>query len=320
MQLNTSLLALWANLATAASIPFRGNLPTRRQDSNNQLVVMSYNLWQGGTNVNGYHEKQVRFISESGADVVGLQETVDGEHASRLANALGWDVWASNQSAAILSRYPIVERYGETSAGGGIRINVNGDSEDKKEINFWNTHLTAYPYGPYGFCNDGKSQEEVLGIEAESGRTGQMTEILAAMATQIANSDNVPVLLTGDTNAPSHLDYIEGLREKHCGIAGFGWPTSALPQQAGLIDSFRVAHPDPVAVSGTTWSPIFPFSEGATGTPEPQDRIDFIYATKQLRVTASRTTVVGKPQPPPNEADNEWTSDHAAVITWFELL
>lgn len=318
MQLNTSILALWATLCSAASIPTKENLPTRRQDSNNQLVVMSYNLWEGGTNVNGYQEKQVRFISESGADVVGLQETVEGEHAIRLADALGWDVWASNQSAAILSRFPIVERYGETSAGGGVRISIPGDGENK-EINFWNAHLTAYPYGPYGFCNEGKSQGEVFEIEAESGRTSQMAEILAAMATQIASSDNVPVLLTGDTNAPSHLDYVEGLREKNCGIAGFGWPTSVLPQQAGLIDSYRVAHPDPVAVGGTTWSPIFPFSEGSTGTPEPQDRIDFIYATKQLKVTASRTTVVGKPQPPPNEADNEWTSDHAAVLTWFEL-
>ncbi|KAM0702000.1 hypothetical protein Q7P35_010910 [Cladosporium inversicolor] len=318
MQLNTSILALWATLCSAASIPTKENLPTRRQDSNNQLVVMSYNLWEGGTNVNGYQEKQVRFISESGADLVGLQETVEGEHAIRLANALGWDVWASNQGAAILSRFPIVERYGETSAGGGVRISIPGDGEEK-EINFWNAHLTAYPYGPYGFCNEGKSQGEVLEIEAESGRTSQMAEILAAMATQIASSDSVPVLLTGDTNAPSHLDYVEGLREKNCGIADFGWPTSVLPQQAGLIDSYRVAHPDPVAVGGTTWSPIFPFSEGSTGTPEPQDRIDFIYATNQLKVTASRTTAVGKPQPPPNEADNEWTSDHAAVLTWFEL-
>jgi hypothetical protein len=230
MQLHTSILALWAILSTAASIPTKGNLPTRRQDSNNQLVVMSYNLWQGGTNVNGYYEKQVHFILESGADVIGLHESVDGDHATRLANALGWDVWASNQSASILSRHPIVERYVETSAGGGVRINLNGDSEERKEINFWNAHLSAYPYGPYGFCNEGKSSEEVLEIEAESGRTGQMAELLAAMATQIANSDNVPVLLTGNTNAPSHLDYVEGLRETNCGVAGFGWPTSALPQ------------------------------------------------------------------------------------------
>jgi endonuclease/exonuclease/phosphatase family metal-dependent hydrolase len=284
-----------------------------------QVAVMSYNLWQGGANVNNYHEKQLRFILESGADIIGLQESVDGGHATHLAGALGWDVWASDKSASILSRYPIVEQYTPTSDGGGVRINLNGNGEETTEVNFWNAHLTAYPYGPYAFCHDNNSPEEVLDIEAESGRTGQMTELLKVMEAQIASSDEVPVLLTGDMNAPSHLDYVEGLREKNYGIASFDWPTSVLPQRAGLIDSYRVAHPDPVAVNGTTWSPIYPFSDGATGDPEPQDRIDFVYATKQLEVNSSETVLVGKPQPPPNENDNKWTSDHAAVLTWFEL-
>jgi endonuclease/exonuclease/phosphatase family metal-dependent hydrolase len=284
----------------------------------NQLTVLSYNLWKGGSNVNNYHEKQLSFILESGADVIGLQESVDGGHAQRLADALGYGVWATKQSASILSRYPILERYNQTTAGLGVRINLNGDSNDKREINFWNAHPTAYPYGPYGFCRDSNSKQEVFDIEAESGRTGQMAEIIETMAPHLANSDNVPVLLTGDMNAPSHLDYVEGLREKNCGIADFGWPTSVMPQQAGLIDSYRVVYPDEVAVQGTTWSPIYPLSEGETGEPEPQDRIDFIYATKQLEVVNSETKVVGKPKSPPNEADNEWTSDHAAMLTRYK--
>lgn len=284
-----------------------------------QLAVLSYNLWYGGVNVNNYHEKQLRFILNSGADVIGLQESVDGDHAQRLADALGYGVWATNQSASILSKYPIVQRYDGTGVGAGVRINLNGNSEDKQEINFWNAHLTAYPYGPYGFCRDNNTMSEVYDIEAESGRTSQMAAILEAMSSQIADSDNTPVLLTGDMNAPSHLDWTEGLREKNCGVAGFNWPTSVFPQQAGLIDSYRVAHPDPVAVQNTTWSPIYPLSEGETGEFEPQDRIDFVYATKQLDVVRSRTVLVGKPQAVPNEADNEWTSDHAAMMSWFKL-
>jgi hypothetical protein len=100
----------------------------------NQLTVLSYNLWKGGSNVNNYHEKQLSFILESGADVIGLQESVDGGHAQRLADALGYGVWATKQSASILSRYPILERYNQTTAGLGVRINLNGDSNDKREI------------------------------------------------------------------------------------------------------------------------------------------------------------------------------------------
>jgi endonuclease/exonuclease/phosphatase family metal-dependent hydrolase len=314
-------VTIQAKSASQSTATLRIAIPVRKADEVllDQLTVMSYNLWKGGSNVNNYHEKQLSFILQSGADVIGLQESIDGGHAERLADALGYGVWATKQSASILSRYPIVERYNQTAAGLGVRVNLNGDSNDKKEVNFWNAHPTAYPYGPYAFCRDGSSKQDVFDIEAESGRTGQMAEIIETMEPQLANSDNVPVLLTGDMNAPSHLDYVEGLREKNCGIADFGWPTSVLPQQAGLIDSYRVVFPDPMAVQGKTWSPIYPLSEGETGAPEPQDRIDFIYATKQLEVVHSETKVVGTPKPPPNEEDNEWTSDHAAMLTRYQL-
>lgn len=283
------------------------------------LGVMSYNLWYGGVKVDNYHEKQLRFIMESGADVIGLQESVEGGHATRLSKALGWDLWASNRDTSIISRYPIVERYNQTTAGGGVRISLNGDSENTREINFWNAHPPAYPYGPYGFCFDNNSTQEVLDIESSSGRTGGVAELLDAMASQLASSDDIPVILTGDMNAPSHLDYVEGLREKHCGVAGFDWPTSVLPIRAGLLDSYRAIHPDPMKLPGTTWSPIYLFNEDYD-KPEPLDRIDFVYATKQLKAFGSNTTVArGKLLQEPNQADNEWTSDHRAVITWFQL-
>jgi len=42
-----------------------------------------------------------------------------------------------------------------------------------------------------------------------------------------------PCFLTGDFNAPSHLDY-----------ADFPWPTSLAPYAAGLRDAYRDMHPD----------------------------------------------------------------------------
>ena len=280
-----------------------------------RLAVMSYNLWKGGAEVSDYHEKQLRFILQSGADVIGLQESVDGGHAMRLAEALGWEVWQTNGSAAMISRYPVEEEYGQVGVGGGLLINLNGESADTKQVNFWNAHPTAYPYGPYGFCFDGNTPEQVGEIEAESGRISQVAELLEAMNPQLASSDHIPVLFTGDMNAPSHLDWVAS----RCGIAGFEWPTSVLPARAGLIDSYRVAHPDPATMNGTTWSPIYPFNEGTTGAPEPQDRIDFVYATEQLQVLSSETMLFGDPQPYGEHEYNEWTSDHRAVLTVFQL-
>ena len=56
-----------------------------------------------------------------------------------------------------------------------------------------------------------------------------------------------------------------------------------------------------------------------TGEPEPQDRIDFVYAAGDWRVTDSDALVAGDPTPIPDHGDNEWTSDHSAVMTTFKL-
>ncbi|MBC6463804.1 hydrolase, partial [Actinomadura sp. HBU206391] len=89
---------------------------------------------------------------------------------------------------------------------------------------------------------------------------------------------------------------------------------------AGLRDSYRAAHPDPVRDPGVTWSPIHAEHEDGSGRAEPQDRIDYIlYAGAGLDVLHSTTCVSGSPRRYPDVEDNEWPSDHAAVITTFAV-
>ncbi|GAB3498123.1 endonuclease/exonuclease/phosphatase family protein [Amycolatopsis cihanbeyliensis] len=289
-----------------------------------ELKVLSWNLWHGGSQVNGAREKQLRFLLESDVDAVGMQETSSAS-GRVLAEALGWDYYQAGHDLAVISRYPIVGR-GESPAESGLagmsaRIRI--DEQRGQDVVLWNVHLGYTPYGPYDACFGGMSREELLANEQRSGRTGQITEVLAAMRPELAESDATPVLLTGDFNAPSHLDWTPGTRR--CGYSSVDWPTSVLPRRAGLRDSFRVANPDPVAEPGTTWSPIFPTFQGGygydehKGEPEPQDRIDFVHFAGELAVTESRAVVAGDPEPAPNHEDNEWTSDHAAVLTTFQV-
>jgi len=276
-----------------------------------QLSVLTYNLWHGGTQVDDYHRKQVRFLVNSGVDVVGVQESTGG-HATRLAKALGWFAW-QGADVGIISRYPIVESYIQGGYGGSVRIELDGEAS---QINIWNVHLGYDPYGPYDFCFDNMTVEQVLRREAISNRTPQIAATMAAMREQLAGSDAVPVLLLGDFNAPSHLDWTEALREKNCGRAGVPWPTSVQPVEAGMVDSFREAHADPAVEQGITWSPIY---RENGGRPEPLDRIDFIYHKGRMKVLESESLVAGDPAPMPDHNDNEWTSDHAAVRTVFSV-
>ena len=99
-----------------------------------------------------FHEKQVRFLLEAEADIVGLQETTE-DHALRLGKALGFYCFQSSKSVGILSRYPIVAEYGEITRAAGVRIDLNGGRKPG-ELNFWNIH-TGGEYREKDFASIG---------------------------------------------------------------------------------------------------------------------------------------------------------------------
>lgn len=275
-----------------------------------QLRVLSMNLWNGGRSVDNFHKKQVRFIAESNVDIVGFQES-SGRHGARIANALGWNHWQGDD-VSIVSRYPFAEVYPTASRSGSVRVALDGN---KSQVIFWNAHLGNTSYGPYGFCYDHLSTDTVMKHEDDSGRTSQIKDIVSRMKEQIAKADSVPVFFVGGFNSPSHLDWTDA--NKHCGIGYVPWSCSEIPLDAGLKDSYRVAHPDPVADPGVTWSPVDLEHEGK---PQPLDRIDYIlYKSAKLEVLSSEAVMFAKPKPLPNVKKNEWPSDHKAVLTVFKV-
>ncbi|MBX7554465.1 HAD-IA family hydrolase [Streptomyces sp. NPDC004232] len=265
-----------------------------------ELRVMSWNLWLGGIMVDDHRAKQLKVILESGADVVGLQET-GGTAAQELAEALGWHHHRAGENLGVLSRHPITARLGDPDVGfygaAGVRIAV----APGREVDVWTAHLHYTPYGPYESAFDGLPAAEL--IAHEGVRLSQMRDTLRRIAESCA--DGVPVVLVGDFNCPSHLDRTDVV-----------WPVTKAAEEAGFADSYREAHPDPAAAPGHTWSPIHTVHEDGSGRPEPQDRIDYVLH-RGLTVRDARTLVTGSPRPWPDVADNDWPSDHAAVVTTF---
>ncbi|ALG09513.1 endonuclease/exonuclease/phosphatase family protein [Kibdelosporangium phytohabitans] len=284
-----------------------------------ELRTASFTLWHSGSQVAGGREKEIRFLLKSAVDVVGPQES-SATSTRELAEALGWDHHQAGTDIGVISRYPIVEREppgsGWLSVATKVRVRL-----DDLDVVVWNVHLGYNPYGPHDACFGKMTQDQLMANEERSGRTPQIKAILQEMRPDIADASRVRVLLTGDFDAPSHLDWTPGTRR--CGHNPVPWPASVLPIQAGLRDSYRVANPDPVATPGTTWSPIYPVFTGGygydshIGEPEPQDRIDFVYFAGPLRVSDSDVVVEGRPAPVPGHGSNAWPSDHAAVVTTF---
>ncbi|RII19809.1 Endonuclease/Exonuclease/phosphatase family protein [Streptomyces sp. YIM 130001] len=282
-----------------------------------ELRVLTMNLWHGGAQVNDGLDKQVAVIEKHRPDVVGLQET-SGHAAKDLAERLGWDHWQSDGSLGVISRHPITSDAETIGGGAGAGVRIRIDESTGQEVELWTAHLGYTPYGPYDACFDQMPVDTIMEREAESGRTGQATELAEKLKGKIADADTTPVLLVGDFNSPSHLDWTDA--NQHCGYGQVDWPATKIVADAGMTDSYRQAHPDPAADPATTWSPIYPNHDGSTGEVEPQDRIDFItYAGSGLGVQDSSVIVDGDPAPYPDQADNAWPTDHAAVLTTFSV-
>ena len=266
-----------------------------------ELTVMSFNVWYGGIAVD---DSQVpAAIREAGADIVGLQEPEGNLRKIAAETGLPY----VDDSLHIISRYPLfaVDR-------DGIRLAYVA-LDPGHVVAITNVHLTSTPYGPR-YVSDGKSVEQVIELE----RGLRLPEIKPYLDPLSELSDaGTPVFVTGDMNAPSHLDWTEETTESREQVKfPVAWPVSKALADAGFQDSYREAHPDPVADPGITWTP---------GTPPPivregelLDRIDFVMESGPARTVDSR--LVGEEGGPDVEVGvSPWPSDHRAVASTFEV-
>ncbi len=281
-----------------------------------RVNVMSYNVWLQWGQVNNGFRKGIASIVRSEADVIGFQESTVA-HATAVAEALGWfRATAPGGDCQVVSRYPVVDSFMAGHAGGAlIRLAEN----PRREIIVYSCHPDHRHYGPYAAENGGTAAD-VLAEENASQRGPQVQAIITGMAAHLAESDTVPVILTGDFNAPSHLDWTEETKTLHNGVGFVPFPASTIVHNAGMEDSYRLAHPDPFTHPGITWSPIHKETE-------PQDRIDFVYHkgaplrvlsseifTTEVEATVGRWGVSVAPV-----KNNTWPSDHAACLTCYGL-
>ncbi|KAF7639103.1 Endo/exonuclease/phosphatase domain-containing protein [Meloidogyne graminicola] len=206
-----------------------------------------------------------------------------------------------------------------TTYGMGATIWLK-DEDPKKEhlINFVCLHLDYRSYGPYA-ANNKKVNETSQIMAGERNKEGNELKILNKY---MKNAQIQPLIVAGDFNSPSHLDWIEETKSIHGGWI-FEWPATKLIMDAGLNDSFRAIFPDPVKDPGITWSTVQKKSgpDWDWTIPEPQDRIDFIFYKPNENFWPINSQIyAGKEElkPLPDQYENDWPSDHFSVIMEIE--
>ncbi len=268
------------------------------------LKVMEFNIEYGGTQVS--FAKVVEAVKKAQPDVIGLEEAET--NTGRLAKAAGYPYWSN--ATQVVSRYPLLEP--PESKGAYLYVEV----APGRCVALSNVHLPSDDYGPH-LIRVGRTAQQVVANEERARLPYIQTQlrVLPPLARR-----GVPVFLLGDFNAPSWRDYtapVVGTRDYVKYVVA--WPVSKAVEAAGLTDSWRAVHPDPLESLGLTWWAARPKVEGWNPGPNsPQDRIDFIYSAGPAKATAAQ--LAGEEGGPEvTFAVDPWPTDHRGVMTTFEV-
>lgn len=324
-----------------------GPVPLRELDPK-RLRLLSLNTWHEGTEVEGGFGMIVEVLAMTDADFVVLSEVrnKDGMLTQRLQEALntkGLTYHGAHVQAdvALLSRWPIEQVQVVSQKIVAYHLAA------PRPLVVCTAHLDYTHYAvmlPRGYDSDKYFNRTLVAlprpvtdvaqlhaVDEASRRGPELQEFL-----EFARSVDAPVVLAGDFNEASHLDWTAATKDlfDHNGVE-IEWRHSKLLSDAGFRDTWRELHPDPVTQPGHTW-PSEARGVGNTGwgpRSDERDRIDFVYhngrgvgSSAAWLVGSPRYYVRGSPVAPSSHCpffspsqELPWPSDHKGLLVELEV-
>lgn len=285
------------------------------QEAPQQLKVMAWNILHGGNDIPNGPERVIEIIQEIDPDVILMVETYGS--GPQIAEALGFHFHLiapagtalddKNINLSIYSRYPFGDRIDTEYPFylGGREIVI----QDQKIRLFSNWfHYLPWEDEPEKL---GKSSEELLVWEKTGKKYEMIQKIRPYFERYAAEADSIPVIIGGDMNTPSHLDWGTSTRSIHNDLV-VPWYATRFIEELGLVDTYRQLHPNPLTHPGITWN-----SKGK----KDEHRIDYIfYKGESLSPTHSFSHQAYLQEPLTlNDKQILYPSDHGFVVTVFRL-
>ncbi|WP_420321352.1 endonuclease/exonuclease/phosphatase family protein [Flagellimonas sp.] len=270
-----------------------------------EIKVMTWNIWHGG--LHGKRSEQfkkdtlntqnvLKVLKANQSDVLLMQETYCC--GMEIAREAGYPYsWRSSSNLSIHSKFPIVDTLNiyKPFNSQGVVLDVRG----KKVLcfNIWLDYL------PDTFKMYPTHTPEQMTSEEKLTRVKEIKAILKEV-NDLASDMKIPIIMGGDFNSASHLDWVESTKQWHFGKV-VEWPVSKVMENNGFIDSFRRANPAPENTMQGTWGYL---SDGVIS-----DRIDFIYYRGENVEVKGSKIVLEDP------LGGFFNSDHRAILTLFDL-
>lgn len=319
--------------------------------------VFQLNIWHEGNVVPKGYDAIVDEIIDKDAEIVLLSE-VNNKDGVDFVSKLLQDLKAkghryygiSNErtvDVATISKYPILEQntlYEKENRLGQVlktKINIHNHPIIVYSLHLDYTNYACYlPRGYDGVTWKKMEQpitdvEQIIVANRKSKRDEAIRDLIADAAKE---PKKYSIIVGGDFNEPSHLDWVEGNKNLYDRRgAVIAWDCSVMLYAADFKDAFRVVYPNPLSHPGFTYpsfNPDAPISKLAWAPEaDDRDRIDYIYYksdSKKLKlqdikiVGPSSTLRYAKKQ----EKDSEdqfmlpkavWPTDHKGLLTTFIL-
>lgn len=259
--------------------------------------ALTWNIWHGGREDSATEGPQrvIDVVRASQADIIAVQESYGSGEI--LAKGLGFHLHQRGKNVSILSRYPIKEDlsvFEEFKCVGALIERPNGEC-----LAFFSIWLPYQDDIWLEKSRDALDSSKLLAACKPSAE--DLLKLRQAIEKRLAHLQyaGIPVIVAGDFNSMSHLDYTSVWRDQHRQV--IEWPTSRVLMDAGFRDAYRETNPHVQRVKDRTWSPRFPTQE--------QDRIDFIYY-RGNRLQCISSQVI-------DHHVVKFPSDHAAVLAVF---
>lgn len=307
------------------------------------ITVMSWNIWGRQHLHEDYlidgrtmRDRTVEIIKRNKADIVLMIETYGG--AKDIAEELGFYYYTPNSDAnlCIFSRYPLSDIGTPSGLSDFSFIHATATLESGKRVRLYTIWLTSNDpiVEEHHKFDETKADKDF--VDSDIHRINALSDFFATETVQrdLKCSDEIPLIIAGDFNWFSHLDYNEqtkalGLNQRRVIPA----PTSLKMAELGFVDTFRTLHPlKNRSAYGYTSSTVGQeytweserFIPTEPGTPwkvhrQLYGRIDYIYSKgESIKPVRSYTECTYKRGAKRLDFPM-FPSDHGAVVTRFIL-
>lgn len=306
------------------------------------LKVMTWNIW-GKLNLEPRYtiagktarQRVIDIIKDSKADIITMTETYGS--AKAISEALNYYYYTPSPDAnlTIFSRYPL-ENFGNIEGLSPFSFIVaTAILPSNQKVRVYNIWLTSG--GRHIVAIKDENLSDAAFNNGDENRYEHIQQLLQHkdFKKDLANRDQIPVIVAGDFNCVSHLDFTKETKKDGLNFDRLLANKTAIAMaNAGFTDTYRATNTQITKETlGYTWTTVgleYTYESGmgfvpiTTAThPEPEyrnpfARIDFIYSIGKSIIPINSKTIMHHTSNL-NRSFPEFPSDHGAVLTTFKL-